>query len=137
VSIITLGVADLTRSREFYERMGWRRSMVKAEGSVFFPAGGMVLALYARHELAKEANITADGHGLSGITLAYNARNRQEENSVIAEAQTAGGRIVKPAPEAFWGGYSGYFADPHGFLWEVGWNSSLPIGQHGAIRIPD
>jgi predicted lactoylglutathione lyase len=137
VSIVTLGVADLGRSREFYERLGWRRSMAKAEGVVFFQAGGMALALYPRHELAKDANVSADGHGFSGIALAYNARTREEVDGVLAEAQRAGARVVKPAQDAFWGGYSGYFADVDGFLWEVAWNPFFAIAEDGAIRIPD
>ena len=137
VSIITLGVADLTRSREFYERLGWRRSMAKAEGVVFFQAGGMALALFPRHELAKDANIPSEAHGFSGISLAYNARNRQEVDAVLAEAKAAGAKLLKPAQEAFWGGYSGYFSDPDGFLWEVAWNPSFPMAADGAIRIPD
>ena len=137
VSIITLGVADLTRSREFYERLGWRRSMAKAEGVVFFQAGGMALALFPRHELAKDANIATEGHGFSGISLAYNARNRQEVDAVLAEAKAAGAKLLMPAQEAFWGGYSGYFSDPDGFLWEVAWNPSFPMAADGAIRIPD
>ena len=137
VSLITLGVADLKRSREFYERLGWRRSMAKAEGIVFFQAGGMALALYPRHELAKDANIAPEGHGFSGIALAYNARTHAEVDSVLEEAAGAGGKILKPAQEAFWGGYSGYFCDPEGFLWEVAWNPSFPIAEDGSIRIPD
>ena len=137
VSLITLGVANLERSREFYERLGWRRSMAKAKGVVFFQAGGMALALYPRHELAKDANIAADGHGFNGMSLAYNARNREEVDSVLAEVISAGARLLKPAQQAFWGGYSGYFADPDGFLWEVAWNPSFPIAEDGAIRIPD
>jgi len=137
VSIITLGVADLKRSKEFYERFGWRRSMAKAEGVVFFQAGGMALALYPRHELAKDANIAPEGHGFNGISLAYNARNRTEVDSVLKEAAAAGATVVKPAEEAFWGGYSGYFADPDGFLWEVAWNPAFPITEDGSIRIPD
>jgi hypothetical protein len=137
VSIITLGVADLKRSREFYERLGWRRSMAKAEGVVFFQAGGMALALYPRHELAKDANIAPSGHGFKGISLAYNARNPAEVDSVLEDAEAAGAKLLKPAQEAFWGGYSGYFSDPDGFLWEVAWNASFPMAEDGSIRIPD
>lgn len=137
VSIITLGVADLMRSREFYERLGWRRSMAQAEGVVFFQAGGMALALYPRHELAKDANVAAHGDGFKGVSLAYNARNRAEVDSVLKEAEAAGAKIVKPAQEAFWGGYSGYFSDPDGFLWEVAWNPSFAIAEDGSIRIPE
>jgi len=137
VSIVTLGVSDLKRSREFYERLGWRPSMAKAEGIAFFQAGCMALALFPRRELAKDANVAPDGHGFSGISLAYNARSREEVDSVLAEAVAAGAKLVKAAQEAFWGGYSGYFSDPDGFLWEVAWNPSFPIGPDGSIRIPD
>ena len=137
VSLITLGVADLARSREFYERLGWRRSMAQAEGIVFFQAGGMALALYPRNELAKDAKIAPEGYGFNGISLAYNTRNREEVDSVLAEAQTAGAKILKPAEEDFWGGYSGYFADPDGFLWEVAWNPSFALTKNGSIQLSD
>jgi hypothetical protein len=137
LSLITLGVAELERSSEFYERLGWRRSMTKAEGVVFFQAGGIALALYPRNELAKDARIAPQGDGFNGISLAYNTRNREEVDSVLAEAQAAGAKILKPAEEAFWGGYSGYFADLDGFLWEVAWNPSLAMTKDGSIRVPD
>src|SRR5271167_4283452 len=110
VSIITLGVTDLKHSAEFFERLGWRRSMAKSEGIVFFQAGGMALALYPRDELAKDANVASDSEGFRGISLAYNARNRAEVDWVLKEAEAAGARVIKPAREAFWGGYSGYFS---------------------------
>lgn len=119
ISIITLGVADLNRSGEFYERIGWRRAKAENEGIVFFQAGGMALALYPRGELAKDANVASEGHGFIGVTLAYNTRSRGAVDVILEEAGAAGAKIIKPAEEAFWGGYSGYFADPDGFLWEV------------------
>ena len=137
VSLITLGVVDLKRSGEFYERLGWRRSMANTEGIIFFQLGGIAFALYPRDELAKDANVPSDGQGFSGITLAYNTRHRDEVDSVLAQAEAAGARILKPAQEAFWGGYSGYFSDPDGFLWEVAWNPSFSIAEDGSIRIPD
>jgi uncharacterized protein len=137
VSIVTLGVADLKRSTEFYERLGWRRSMAKAEGVVFFQAGGMALALFPRPELAKDANIDPEGRGFDGVSLAYNARNRAEVDSVLEEAEAAGAKLLKPAQVAFWGGYSGYFSDLDGFLWEVAWNPSFPMAEDGSIRVPD
>jgi uncharacterized protein len=87
VSIVTLGVGDLTRSREFYERLGWRRSMAKAEEIVFFQAGGVALALYPRGELAKDANVAADGQGFCGVTIAYNAQSGEEVDAVLGEAK--------------------------------------------------
>jgi uncharacterized protein len=137
VSIITLGVANLERSRHFYERLGWRRSMAQSEGIVFFQAGGIAVALYPREELAKDANVSPDGTGFQSVTLAYNARTRPEVDSVLAAAAAAGAKLLKPAQEAFWGGYSGYFSDPDGFLREVAWNPSFPIAEDGSIRIPD
>jgi hypothetical protein len=135
VSIISLGVADLKRSREFYERLGWKRSMAGSEDIVFFQAGGMALALCPRQELAKDSNLAPDGSGFSGVSLAYNTRTRSEVDLVLEDAAAAGARIIKPAQEAFWGGYSGYFSDPDAFLWEVAWNPSFPIAEDGSIRI--
>ena len=137
ISIVTLGVTDLQRSREFYERLGWRRSMAKSEGIVFFQAGGMALALFPRQELAKDANIAPEGRGFNGISIAYNTRNRAEVDSVLEDAVAAGASLLKPAQEAFWAGYSGYFSDPDGFLWEVAWNPFFPIAEDGSIRISD
>jgi uncharacterized protein len=135
-SLITLGVADLQRSRNFYEHLGWKPANAKADRIVFFQAGGMGLALYPRNELAKDANVSPNGHGFIGITLAYNARTRDEVDSVLAQAEAAGAKLLKPAQETFWGGYDGYFADPDGFLWEVAWNPFFPIAEDGSIRIP-
>jgi hypothetical protein len=137
VSIVTLGVKDLNHSREFYERLGWHRSMADNEGIVFFQVGGMALAFYPRNELVKDANVPADGSGFGGITLAYNTRTRDEVDSVLAQAQSAGARLLKHAAEAFWGGYSGYFADPDGFAWEVAWNPFFQIAADGSIKLPD
>jgi predicted lactoylglutathione lyase len=137
ISIITLGVADLNRSRDFYEQLGWRRSMADNEGIVFFQAGGMALALYPREELAKDANVLPEGQGFRGVTMAFNARSRAEVDLVLEEANAAGAKILKPAQEAFWGGYSGYFSDPDGLLWEVAWNPFFPIAEDGSIQIPD
>lgn len=137
ISIITLGVNDLKRSTEFYEHLGWRRSKASSEGIIFFQAGGMALALYPRNELAKDANVTPLGDGFRAVSLAFNTRSRNEVDSVLTEAQSAGAKIVKPAQEAFWGGYSGYFSDPDGFLWEIAWNPFFPIAEDGSLRIPE
>ena len=96
VSIITLGVADLHLSRQFYERLGWRRSMAQAEGVVFFQTGGMALALFPRHELAKDASVAPHGDGFRGLSLAYNARTRAEVDAVLEEAVAAGATLLKP-----------------------------------------
>jgi uncharacterized protein len=137
ISIVTLGVGDLERSRKFYERLGWRKSSMGGDGIAFFQAGGIALALYPRAELAKDANLTGGGSGFGGVTIAYNARSKEEVNAVLAEAKAAGANILKPAEEAFWGGYSGYFADPDGFPWEVVWNPYLEIREDGRVALPE
>lgn len=137
VSIVTLGVTDLARSREFYERLGWRPSSASSADIAFFQAGGMALALYPRAALAKDAGIALEGYAFPGFTVAYNARTREEVDAVLAEAQKSGATILKPAHEAFWGGYSGYFSDPDGFLWEVAWNPFFAIAENGALQLPE
>lgn len=136
VSLITLGVADLARARAFYERLGWKRSVRKAEGVVFFQTGCMALALWSRAELAKDANVADQGSGFSGVALAYNARSREEVDAVLAEAVAAGATLLKPAQEAFWGGYYGHFADPDGHIWEVAWNPGFTVAPDGAVTLP-
>jgi len=141
ISLITLGVADLARSRAFYRRMGWKPSRASNDAIVFFQTGGMIVALYPRAELAKDAQIEegAEGGGRSfaGITLSYNARSRAGVDQVLAEAKAAGAVILKPAREASWGGYSGYFADPDDFAWEVAFNPSFPLDDDGSVHLPE
>jgi|SRR5437773_3431753 len=97
----------------------------------------MARSLFPRQELAKDSNIPSEAQGFSRVWLAYNARTREEVASVLAQGEATGARILKPAQEAFWGGYSGYFCDPDGFVWEVAWNPSFPMAGDGSIRIPD
>jgi len=137
ISIVTLGVADLARSRDFYERLGWMRAVKGVDGIAFFQAGGVAFALYPRRDLAADAGVAATSEGFCGFTLAYNTRSRAEVDAVLAEAASAGATIAKPAQEAVWGGYSGYFADPDGFLWEVAWNPGFAIAADGSLRLPE
>jgi catechol 2,3-dioxygenase-like lactoylglutathione lyase family enzyme len=135
ISLVTLGVADLERARRFYEDgLGWRRGN-RHPGVVFFQAGGMVLALFGRDDLARDAGLAPEGAGFAGIVLAYNARTRDEVDQVLAEAETAGAKILKPAENAFWGGYSGCFADPDGHVWEVAWNPEWTIAADGSVHL--
>ena len=127
----------LSEAAIFTKVFGWRRSMEKAEGVVFFQAGGRALALFPREDLAKDACVPSDGQGFSGVSLAHNVRSREEVNVVLAEAEAAGARILKPAEDAPWGGYSRYISDPDGFLWEVAWNPYFPIAADGSIQLPD
>ncbi len=137
ISLVTLGVADLTRSRAFYEKLGWKRSVKDAEGVAFFQLGGMALGLYSREALADDAGLSPEGGGFCGMAIAYNARSRDEVDAVLAEAVNAGAVLIKPAQDVFWGGYSGYFADPDGFPWEVAWNPSFVLDPDGSLRLPD
>jgi catechol 2,3-dioxygenase-like lactoylglutathione lyase family enzyme len=134
LSLVTLGVADLDRSRRFYEALGWQRHGAHAE-VVFFQAGGMVLALWSRESLAADARLSPAGSGFRGMALAYNTRTREEVDAVLAEARAAGATLPKPAEDAFWGGYSGYFADPDGHLWEVAWNPEWKMAEDGSIQL--
>ncbi len=138
LSLVTLGVADVAASRAFYERLGWTASAASQEGIAFFKAGGAVLALYGRRALAEDARLPdAPAGGFGGIALAHNVRSREEVDTVLAAAVTAGGRLLAPAEEAFWGGYSGYFADPDGYPWEVAWNPGFPLAEDGSIELPE
>lgn len=121
ITLVTLGVSDLAGSIRFY-RDGLRLPIQEREddsNAAFFPLDGTWLSLYPRELLADDATITADGSGFSGITIAHNVSTKEAVDKVLDEAEAAGGRIMKPAQEAFWGGYSGYFADPDQHLWEV------------------
>jgi catechol 2,3-dioxygenase-like lactoylglutathione lyase family enzyme len=135
VSLVTLGVADLERSRRFYEDgLGWRHTG-DGEGVYFFQSPGSVIALWSRQELAKDAGISPAGSGFAGMALAYNARSRAEVDAVLAEAEAAGARVLKKAAETFWGGYSGYFTDPDGHIWEVAHNPFWSFDENGGIRL--
>ena len=137
ISLITLGVADIARSRTFYETLGFVAGGPSSEHVVFFQAGGMVLGLYGRAALAEDAGVSDPGpNDFAGITLAYNGRDKAEVDSVLAAAVAAGGQLVNPAADVFWGGYSGYFADLDGHLWEVAWNPLFPIAEDGSISLP-
>ncbi|WP_258176261.1 VOC family protein [Halomonas ventosae] len=134
MSLVTLGVADLARARRFYEGLGWQVGMAVDDEVVFFQLNGLILSLYPRAALARDAGVL-DAGGFAGITLAHNVRSEPEVDAVLSEAARAGGRVVKPASRAAWGGYSGYFADPDGHLWEVARNPGFPIDAQGNTRL--
>jgi hypothetical protein len=132
VSVITLGVRDLARARHFYaERLGWGVQQEDDNWVCFLLGGGSTaFALYPWDELAEDAAVPAEGGGFRGMTLAYNVRSEQRVDEVLAEARDAGGEIVQPARPTQWGGYSGYFADPEGYLWEVATGATqLPFAE--------
>jgi uncharacterized protein len=136
LSLITLGVADLGASRAFYERLGWKRSVEKAEGVAFYQAN-IVLALYPRQSLAEDLGTKLKDAANAPITLALNVRSRAEVDRVLEEALAAGARLVKAGADAVWGGYVGYFADPDGFVWEIAWNPHFPLDAQGRIQLPE
>ena len=132
VSVITLGVRDLARARQFYvDRLGWP---VQQEDDnwvcIILEGGSTAFTLYPWEELAEDARVPADGDGFRGVTLAYNVRSKERVDEVLAEAEAAGATIVKAAEPTFWGGYGGYFADPEGYLWEVATGATkLPFAE--------
>jgi hypothetical protein len=134
VSVITLGVEDLPRARGFYEALGWSTGAQPADDVVFFQAGCMVFALWGREQLTEDSTVPDPG-GYGGVTLAYNARGREEVDKVIEEARAAGASIGREPAETFWGGYSGVFVDPDGHPWEVAHNPHWSVGDDGAVRL--
>ena len=139
LSLVTLGVADLARSRRFYkEGLGWRASGASTEEVTFFQLGGIALALWGREALAEDARLPGPGPGggFGGIALAHNVRTREEVDAILARARAAGGRVLRPGEDASWGGYTGYFADPDGHLWEVAWNPHFTLRDDGSLQLP-
>ena len=136
ISLVTLGVSDMAKSRRFYESLGWKASAPSNDGVTFFQAGGLILGLYGARPLAEDAGIAAGDASKITFSLAYNVREKEDVDSVIAEAEKAGATITKPAEEKFWGGYGGYFTDPDGHPWEVAWNPGFPIAEDGSISLP-
>jgi len=134
VSLITLGVRDVQRARAFYEALGWKSGAAPADDVVFFQAGGMVVALWSRDQLAADSGVEDSG-GWGGITLAFNTRSPEEVDAVIAEAEAAGATITRHGAETFWGGYSGAFTDPDGHAWEVAHNPHWTLADDGSVRL--
>ena len=127
ISMVTLGVEDLAKSTEFYEDgLGLPRR--EQEGDIaFFETASTWLALYPWEALAEDATVSPEGSGFRGVTLAHNVESKAAVDAVLDEAEAAGATVEKPAQNVFWGGYSGCFSDPDGFLWEVAWNPNFPL----------
>lgn len=125
ISLVTLGVRDLARARAFYEALGWGGAQRPDDEVCFFQAGGMVLGLWT----------ALGGHGAPGVELAYNVRSPEEVQTVLDEAHQAGGSIVRRSALAEWGGTSGAFADPDGYVWEVAHNPGWALSEDGTIHL--
>ncbi len=125
--MITLGVADLKKSIEFYKKLGFPR-MESPPTVAFFTLNGTWLGLYGRNALAEDANVSPEGDGFAGVSLSHNVKSEAEVDALMAEAEVAGAKITKPAQKAFWGGYHGYFKDLDGHLWEIAYNPFFWIG---------
>ena len=134
VSLITLGVADVARSRAFYEALGWATSAEPGSDVVFFQAGGMIVALWNRAQLAEDTAVTDRG-GWGGMSLAHNVRSAAEVDAVLAEAEAAGATIARTGAETFWGGYSGVFVDPDGHAWEIAHNPFWMLAEDGSVTL--
>ena len=134
VSLITLGVADVARARAFYEALGWTTSAAPDDDVVFFQAGGMVVGLWSREDLATDSGVEDRG-GWGGITLAHNVRSPAEVDAVIASARAAGATIPRAGAPTFWGGYSGIFVDPDGHPWEVAHNPGWRVAADGSVSL--
>ncbi len=136
VSLFTLGVADLARSRAFYEALGM--SGKEVEETFFIQAGPMAIVLWSRAKLADDAGVEdAATDGFGGVALAQNVRSREQVDTALATASAAGGNVTVAAHETFYGGYAGYFADPDGHLWEVAHNPGFTLADDGSLVLPD
>jgi predicted lactoylglutathione lyase len=136
ISLVTLGVTDLPRSRAFYEALGWRGQEV--EETVFFQAGGLAVVLWGRDKVAEDAGVDDQGgDGFGAVVLAHNVGSTAEVDDVLAEAERAGATVTRGARETFYGGYAGCFRDPDGHVWEVAHNPGFHLGPDGALVLPD
>lgn len=135
INIITLGVSDMNVALNFYEQgLNWQRSSASQGDIVFFPLGALVLGLYPLHKLAHEIGLKAkDKNDFSGITLAYNTKNKNQVDAIFAKIEHIGGTIIQPPKEMFWGGYSGYFADPDKHIFEIAYNPFVGFDEQNQI----
>jgi catechol 2,3-dioxygenase-like lactoylglutathione lyase family enzyme len=138
ISLITLGVADVDRATAFYERLGWERSPASVPGAVsFFRTAGSILALWGRTDLATDAGVPDPGAaGFSGVAHSINLEDANAVDAALADAVAAGATLLKSGTRADWGGYSGYFSDLDGHVWEIAHNPGWPLGPEGLPTLP-
>jgi predicted lactoylglutathione lyase len=136
ISIITLGVSDMVRSRKFYEDLGWKAIKASNESVTFFKGRGIVLGLYGHDALAEDAGIVGGPPPeFRGVSLAYNSSSEAEVDASFKHAVYCGAKSIKKPEKVFWGGYSGYFADPDGHLWELAYNPFAPLDKDGHMQM--
>lgn len=135
LNLITLGTIDFEKSVKFFEKLGWKKSEMSVESLALFPLGGITLALHPRHELAADAQQPDTAAGFAGITFSINAKKESEVDAILVEVVKAGGTLVKPAQKVYWGGYSGYFKDLDGHLFEVAFNPFWELDEEDNLKI--
>ena len=135
LNLITLGVDDFERAVKFYEGLGWKKSSASMDGLAVFPLGGITLALHPRHELAADATLPNTKSEFAGLTISFNAKSEEEVDAVMNEVKRLGATIVKPAQKVYWGGYSGYFRDLDGHLFEVAFNPHWPLDENDNLKL--
>ena len=136
INLVTLGVADIAASTAFYEKLGWRKSSASNNDVTFFHSAGTVLGLYGRGPLAEDAQIDDSKPGFSGVALAQNFESEEAVDAAYQHAIECGARACKQPQRVSWGGYSGYFADPDGHLWELAYNPGMPLDESGHMTLP-
>ncbi len=136
LSLVTLGVSDVAAARAFYERLGFEAADFDSPEVCFFETKGTAFGLYGRQALAEDAAVSHEGDGFRATSLALNLDSEAAVDAALAFAQSCGATITKPAERVFWGGYSGYFADPDGHLWEVAYNPVFELDRDGRVQFP-
>jgi uncharacterized protein len=137
ITIITLGVRDFQKSYQFYTELGFKADAKPTDHIAFFKTNGTVLAIYPFDKLAEDigTDVSTGKSAFSGITLAHNVKHKSDVNDILLQAQEAGGKIVKPAQDAFWGGYHGYFSDPDDYYWEVAYFDQFKYDEQGNLEL--
>lgn len=136
ITLVTLGVADVARAAAFYEALGLKRSSASQDSVAFFDMGGVALGVFGWDALAEDAQVAPQGSGFRGVSLAWNLGGEAEVDAAFARALAAGGQAAKAPHKVFWGGYSGYFTDLDGHLWEVAHNPMAPLRADGSMTLP-
>jgi len=136
LNLITLGVDNFEKSLDFYEKgLGWEKSDKSMDGLALFPLGGIVLALHPRQELADDTTLKYQPTEFSGLTISYNAKSQKEVDDILKQVANLGGTVVKPAQKVYWGGYSGYFKDLDGYLFEVAHNPFWEFDENDNLKL--